>query len=118
MILGRGASRGQLCNEGGMTLGHTWEGSHTWRGQSCKDNVVHGPFIVNFTFPPDNSTFVTYRLWQDEKSPPLPSGVTKKRHKELLSLLSVPPPKAVLVTFVVSDWKRLLTLMEGGNKGR
>lgn len=94
MTLGREASRGQLCNEGGMTLGHTWEGSHTWRDQSCKDKVVHGPFIANFPSPAPTITRLLSPTGcgKMRKAHLFPEELPKRGRELLLSLPSVPPP--------------------------
>lgn len=58
----REASRGQLCNEGGMISGHTLEGWHTTcGGQSVKTRWSLAHPLLTSPFP-CNSSFITYRL--------------------------------------------------------
>lgn len=52
MTPGREASRGQLCNEGGMIWGTYLGRLARTQGPVCKNKVVLGPSIANFAFPP------------------------------------------------------------------
>lgn len=74
MTLGREASRGQLCNEGGMTSGLTWEGSHKWRASPVRTrwSMAHSlltspfPLITRLVSPTDCGKMRRVHLFPEE----------------------------------------------------
>ena len=111
-----GASRGQLCSEGGIVSGTLLsEGSLARRVPNLGSKEVPNPPNPNPT-PPLRPLELCLLGERGKIRPPLTRGSTHERKRAVFPL-SLPSP-AVPVTFVVSDCERLSTLMEGGNKGR